>query len=125
MRVWLAGTICIAVAWTGIVAAAPAGSPAESYRSPSHVYQPRDYQQALEGIDHGLTSAPRNLDLLFLRASTLYALRDLTGAIAAYKACIKAGAKGRNRDEALSMIRELEKAQPTAIDIAVTNGPAT
>jgi hypothetical protein len=124
MRVWIAASIlCIAAASAGTARAAPSKAVADSYKTAVQQYQDRDYQRALELVDQGLAIAPRHLDLLFLRASILLALSDRAAAIAAYQACLDAGAKGRNRQEAQLMIRDLKKAQPTSVEIAAANGP--
>jgi hypothetical protein len=124
MRLWIAVSIICIGSWAASVGAAPRAEAVPIYRSALQKFQDRDYQGALELIDQGLEIAPRHLDLLFLRASVLYALTDRTAAIAAYQACLDAGAKGRNRQEAQNLIRELKRAQPTSVTITVANGPA-
>src|SRR6187402_3733620 len=95
IRRWI---VCAILAWAGAAPAAP-GTAQETEARQQHRLAAREadggnYKQALELIEQGLGSAPKDLPLLELKGGVLLKMQDYTGAIAAYRAFLDGGAKG-------------------------------
>jgi hypothetical protein len=78
-----------------------------------------EYTQAITLIDEGLTAAPGNLQLLQLRGSALFEMRDFEGALAAYETFLAAGPKGANRRSAERIIANLQAVRTTKLALTI------
>lgn len=141
MRVIRGWVVCVGIAWAGVAPAAPkAGAAAPPkvsapaapkvsapalYKAAAAAYGNGDYPQALSLIDQGLAVAPKDLDLLWLKATLLLELRKYPEALAAFESLLAAGVKGARRREAEAIAQKLRAVRTTSLEITITNGPAT
>jgi hypothetical protein len=121
MHTWI---VCVGVACTGVALAGPRVDPHDKYMEAVALDDNSDTEKALAVIDEGLAAAPKYLPLLRFRGDVLLKLRDYSGAVAAYKVYVAAGATGENRRKAEQIVRDLSVVHTTFLDIGVANGPA-
>lgn len=112
------------VAWTGIARAAPKVDAHAKYQLARQLVDRGEAEEALAVIQEGLAIAPKDLPLLMLKGFALLNLRDYPGVLAAYQACLDAGATGANRRQAQQIIKDLGAVQSTFLDVTLENGPA-
>jgi hypothetical protein len=132
MRVIRGWIVCVGVAWAGVAPAAPKASPPAApkvsaqaqFNAAMAAYGNGDYPQALSLIDQGLAAAPKDLDLLQLKATMLLELRKYSEALAAYDALLAAGAQGARSRQAGAIAQKLRAVQSTSLEITFTHGPA-
>jgi hypothetical protein len=133
MRVIRGWIVCAGVAWASVAPAAPkAGAPAAPkvsaqalYNAAQAQYGNGDYPRALSLIDQGLALAPKNLDLLWLKATMLLELRKYSEALVAYNALLAAGVTGYRGQQAVQIAQKLRAVPSTFLEVTITNGPAT
>jgi hypothetical protein len=124
-RALRAGVVGVGLLCTGSALATPASAdPHAQYKAAARLAADDDNEKALILVDQGLASAPKDLQLLQLKGNLLLKTRDYEGALATYQAYLDAGAKGANRREAQKIVGSLKSVKSTALEIAVTNGPA-
>ena len=132
MRVWF--PCLLAVAWLlatpaqgaspHTVPAAAAASARAKARAAARLFDSGAYDEARAAIEEGLAANPQDLSLLRLKGSLLMATQDLTGALAAYRAYLAAGATGAKKRQAEELVKELLPVTNTSLQVTVTNGPA-
>lgn len=128
--------VCLAQVGVGVAVAAPAPRAAPPAARPSTVASAAygdarrlvdagNYDQALTIAGAALAVTPTDLKWLLLKGEALMKQRNYREALSAYRACLEAGATGRDRVSAEKIIGTLLPAETTSIEIAVTNGPAS
>jgi PEGA domain/Tetratricopeptide repeat len=122
---WL---VCVSVACAAVAPAvaqaAPQGSPEERLKRAQELLARGEHDQARAAIEEGLAIAPKDLELLGLKAKLLVELRDYSGALAVYQAYLDAGPSSGNRRNVLKIIDDLSVVKSTFLDVTATNGPA-
>jgi len=135
--------VCASVVWTGGALAAPtpkaAPKPQAAPKAASQVDAGAkcqdaarlddngDPEKALAAIEEGLALAPEKKPLqclLELKGRILLKLRDYPGSLAAYRAYDGTGVGGANGRELQKIIKNLEAAKSTFLDLTLANGPA-
>jgi hypothetical protein len=121
IRTWI---LCVGVAFTGVALAGPRVDPDDKYTQALLLDNSGHTEKALVVIDEGLAGSPKYLPLLRFKGDLLLKLRDYSGALAAYKVYIAAGATGANRRNTEQIVRDLSAVDTTFFDVEVANGPA-
>ena len=121
VRAWI---ICVGIAATEVAMAAPPANVTAQYQLATQLDASGEYEKALVSVDEGLALAPKDLPLLGLKGAVLLKLHDYTGALAAYRAYLAAGATGANRRDAEKIVSSLRDVQSTFLEISLANGPA-
>jgi hypothetical protein len=135
IRMWILWT---GMACAGVALAAPEGAPAPpkvsaqaQYKAAAAQHRSGNHEQALALIEQGLAVAPRDRNLLALKARVLFEKgrklfeqRDYVGALDAYEAYLGAGATGQNRRTIEQIVKTLSPVRTTSLEITVANGPA-
>ncbi len=119
--------VCAGIAWASLAAAAPGGAAAGApalHKAAEAEHKSGNSQKALELIEQGLATAPKDLKLLGLKGVVLLELRDYAGALAAYEAYLAAGATGANQREAKKIVDKLVAVKTTFLEVGVAGGPA-
>jgi hypothetical protein len=116
--------VCVSVACTSIALAAPKVDVRDQLRRASTLHEGGEHDKALAIVDEGLAIAPRDLELLRLKADVLIELHDYAGALVALQAYLDAGPTSGNRRQVLKIIEDLSAVQATSLELTVTNGPA-
>jgi hypothetical protein len=128
MRMLLATLIvCVGLASTGLASAQPRAlkpNPRQIYTQATQAFDGGDYARARELVDQGLAAAPKDLKLLGLKGAVLVKLYDYTGALAVYRAYVKAAPRGQARLDAQQLVDDLLAVESTSLEVTLANGPA-
>jgi hypothetical protein len=101
------------------------------YKAAAAQHRSGNHEQALALIEQGLAAAPKDRNLLALKARVLFEKgrklfeqREYVGALDAYEAYLGAGATGQNRRTIEQIVKTLSPVRTTSLEITVANGPA-
>jgi hypothetical protein len=115
----LVAAVAVPVALPSDAHADDARAAATKHKRAKRLIADGEYTQAITLIDEGLTAAPGNLQLLQLRGSALFEMRDFEGALAAYETFLAAGPKGANRRSAERIIANLQAVRTTKLALTI------
>src|SRR5262249_9690743 len=105
--------VCAGLGWSGAARAAPAcdamkaGKWRGSIKWAQALEESGDAEGALQVASRGLEAAPADLDLLRLQGKVLIELDRLPEALAAFQAFLRAGATGKEAQDARTVVRDL------------------
>lgn len=117
LRVAFSALVVVAV--TSPAAADDARAAKTKHKRAARLIADGEYVEAMTLIDEGLALAPKNLQLLQLRGSALFEMRDFEAALAAYETFLAAGPKGANRRTALRIIANLQAVRTTKLALTI------
>ena len=121
MRTWL---VCVGVACAGVATADSPVDVSAQYQRAAKLDDNGEHEKALDLINQGLATAPKDLRLLSLKGAVLIKLHNYLDALAAHQAYLDAGATGANRREAQKIVDSLLAVKSTSLEISLANGPA-